>query len=112
MIQGSLCMRIHLGTVITLGEWVQDVKIFKRRKWKYLILDEAHMIKNWRSQRWQALLNFSARHRLLITGTPLQVPQSLLPMCAALAAISRYLHMGVFTCYVVQRGTDSFCGAE
>lgn len=52
---------------------LQDVKIFKRRKWKYLILDEAHMIKNWRSQRWQALLNFSARHRLLITGTPLQV---------------------------------------
>ena len=49
------------------------MKIFKRRKWKYLILDEAHMIKNWRSQRWQALLNFSARHRLLITGTPLQV---------------------------------------
>ena len=30
------------------------------------------MIKNWRSLRWQALLNFSARHRLLITGTPLQ----------------------------------------
>jgi SNF2 family DNA or RNA helicase len=50
----------------------QDVKMFKRRRWKYLILDEAHMIKNWRSLRWQALLNFSARHRLLITGTPLQ----------------------------------------
>jgi hypothetical protein len=51
---------------------VQDVKIFKRRRWRYLILDEAHMIKNWKSMRWQALLNFSARHRLLITGTPLQ----------------------------------------
>lgn len=49
---------------------VQDVKILKRRRWQYLILDEAHMIKNWKSQRWQALLNFSARHRLLITGPP------------------------------------------
>jgi SNF2 family DNA or RNA helicase len=46
--------------------------MFKRRRWRYLILDEAHMIKNWKSQRWQALLNFTARHRLLITGTPLQ----------------------------------------
>jgi len=27
--------------------------MFRRKKWKYLILDEAHMIKNWKSQRWQ-----------------------------------------------------------
>lgn len=27
--------------------------MFKRKKWRYLILDEAHMIKNWKSQRWQ-----------------------------------------------------------
>ena len=50
----------------------QDQVIFRRKNWEYLILDEAHMIKNWRSQRWQVLLNFSTRHRLLITGTPLQ----------------------------------------
>ena len=37
------------------------------KKWKYLILDEAHMIKNWRSQRWQTLLNFNSKRRLLIT---------------------------------------------
>ena len=46
--------------------------MFRRKKWKYLILDEAHMIKNWKSQRWQTLLNFSSQRRLLITGTPLQ----------------------------------------
>jgi SNF2 family DNA or RNA helicase len=46
--------------------------MFRRKKWRYLILDEAHMIKNWRSQRWQTLLNFSANRRLLLTGTPLQ----------------------------------------
>jgi E1A-binding protein p400 len=50
----------------------QDAKVFRRKKWKYLILDEAHMIKNWRSQRWQTLLNFQAKRRLLLTGTPLQ----------------------------------------
>lgn len=51
----------------------QDQKMFRRKKWKYLILDEAHMIKNWKSQRWQTLLNFQSKRRLLITGTPLQV---------------------------------------
>ena len=38
----------------------------------YLILDEAHYIKNFKSQRWQTLLTFSSRRRLLLTGTPLQ----------------------------------------
>ncbi|KAK6520327.1 swr1 complex component [Arthrobotrys conoides] len=51
---------------------VQDVQTFKRRPWHYLILDEAHNIKNFRSQRWQTLLNFKAQARLLLTGTPLQ----------------------------------------
>lgn len=51
---------------------IQDSKVFKRKKWKYLILDEAHLIKNWKSQRWQTLLNFNSRRRILLTGTPLQ----------------------------------------
>jgi len=51
---------------------VQDQSIFRRKRWHYIILDEAHMIKNWRSQRWQTLLTFESAHRLLVTGTPLQ----------------------------------------
>ncbi|CCH58131.1 hypothetical protein TBLA_0A03310 [Henningerozyma blattae CBS 6284] len=51
---------------------VQDQHSFKRKKWEYMILDEAHNIKNFRSTRWQALLNFNTRRRLLLTGTPLQ----------------------------------------
>lgn len=51
---------------------IQDATIFKRRHWHYLILDEAHNIKNFRSQRWQTLLNFRTEARLLLTGTPLQ----------------------------------------
>ncbi|KAL9537738.1 hypothetical protein MBANPS3_011512 [Mucor bainieri] len=51
---------------------LQDQNMFRRKAWQYLILDEAHHIKNFRSQRWQVLLNFNSRRRLLLTGTPLQ----------------------------------------
>lgn len=51
---------------------LQDQQSLKRRNWHYMVLDEAHNIKNFRSQRWQALLTFRTRARLLLTGTPLQ----------------------------------------
>nr|CDS31584.1 helicase [Hymenolepis microstoma] len=51
---------------------IQDSSAFKRKKWKYLILDEAQNIKNFKSQRWQTLLTFNSQRRLLLTGTPLQ----------------------------------------
>lgn len=51
---------------------IQDHTSFRRKKWKYLILDEAQNIKNFKSQRWQLLLNFQTQRRLLLTGTPLQ----------------------------------------
>ncbi|ONH68800.1 Helicase SWR1 [Cyberlindnera fabianii] len=50
----------------------QDQQIFKRKRWRYMILDEAHNIKNFKSNRWNALLNFNTENRLLLTGTPLQ----------------------------------------
>lgn len=49
-----------------------DNQIFRRRGWHYMVLDEAHNIKNFRSQRWQTLLGFRTHARLLLTGTPLQ----------------------------------------
>ena len=51
---------------------LMDQQVLKRRNWHYMILDEAHNIKNFRSQKWQTLLTFRTRARLLLTGTPLQ----------------------------------------
>ena len=51
---------------------IQDYSIFKRKRWYYIVLDEAQNIKNFKSKRWQMLLNFKARRKLLLTGTPLQ----------------------------------------
>eukprot|EP01062_Namystynia_karyoxenos_P072454 TRINITY_DN6862_c0_g1_i1.p1 TRINITY_DN6862_c0_g1~~TRINITY_DN6862_c0_g1_i1.p1 ORF type:complete len:1664 (+),score=450.74 TRINITY_DN6862_c0_g1_i1:75-4994(+) len=51
---------------------VADREYFRRVEWCYLVLDEAHHIKNWRSQRWRVVSELHSRHRLVLTGTPLQ----------------------------------------
>jgi SWI/SNF-related matrix-associated actin-dependent regulator of chromatin subfamily A member 5 len=40
-------------------------------KWEYLIVDEAHKIKNEESQVSKKLRTLDTRYRLLLTGTPL-----------------------------------------
>ncbi|KAG6816590.1 hypothetical protein H0H87_004816 [Tephrocybe sp. NHM501043] len=65
--------RHHFNVCITSYTLAsRDAHIFKRKAWYYLILDEAHMIKNFKSQRWNILLMFRSFRRLLLTGTPLQ----------------------------------------
>lgn len=44
----------------------------KKFAWEYIIVDEAHRIKNEESSLAQVIRMFNSRNRLLITGTPLQ----------------------------------------
>jgi SWI/SNF-related matrix-associated actin-dependent regulator of chromatin subfamily A member 5 len=44
----------------------------KKFKWQYLIVDEAHKIKNEESIVSQRLRELRTHYRLLLTGTPLQ----------------------------------------
>ncbi|KAJ7188931.1 SNF2 family N-terminal domain-containing protein [Mycena filopes] len=65
--------RHHFNVCITSYTLAsRDAVAFKRKPWYYMILDEAHMIKNFKSQRWNTLLMFRSFRRLLLTGTPLQ----------------------------------------
>lgn len=51
---------------------IKEKSSFKKFDWEYIVIDEAHRIKNEESLLSQVLRDFTSRNRLLITGTPLQ----------------------------------------
>lgn len=51
---------------------LREKSAIKRLSWEYIIIDEAHRIKNANSLLSQIVRIFNSRNRLLITGTPLQ----------------------------------------
>ncbi|KAK7202019.1 DNA-dependent ATPase [Novymonas esmeraldas] len=65
--------RIRYDVVVTTFEMVLDeINLFKRIAWQYLIVDEAHKLKNEEGRAHSALDSLQTSHRLIITGTPLQ----------------------------------------
>merc|ERR1712098_188472 len=44
----------------------------KKMQFCYIVFDEAHMLKNMASQRYEQLMKIRGRRKLLLTGTPLQ----------------------------------------
>lgn len=50
----------------------EDKSFFKKLKIEYCVFDEAHMLKNMNSVRYQALIKIPSKRKLLLTGTPLQ----------------------------------------
>ena len=51
---------------------VRDMAMLAGHDWHYLVLDEAQRIKNSRSQATLTLKALNARHRLCLSGTPLE----------------------------------------
>lgn len=51
---------------------LREKTTFKKLQWEYIVIDEAHRIKNVDSLLSQIVRVFDSRGRLLITGTPLQ----------------------------------------
>lgn len=51
---------------------IREANAFRKFAWRYLIVDEAHRLKNEESKLSTVLRSFSSHSRLLITGTPLQ----------------------------------------
>lgn len=58
--------------LITTYEMVQkDVEVFRKIKWKSLIIDEAHRLKNYKSKLFEILASVDRDHCILLTGTPI-----------------------------------------
>lgn len=50
----------------------EERKMFRVTPMHYVVFDEAHMLKNMNTQRYENLIRINAKHRILLTGTPLQ----------------------------------------
>jgi len=51
---------------------MRDRKYLQRFKWKYIVVDEGHRLKNVNCKLISELKTYSSANRLLLTGTPLQ----------------------------------------
>lgn len=62
----------HDVTITTYGTLRSDIKLFLNIKFDYLVLDESQAIKNPASKVTRAASLLNAKHRLCMSGTPLQ----------------------------------------
>lgn len=51
---------------------IKERAVLKKFNWRYLVIDEAHRIKNEKSKLSEIVREFKTANRLLLTGTPLQ----------------------------------------
>jgi superfamily II DNA or RNA helicase len=51
---------------------IKDLELYRDQQFYYLILDEAHYIKNTKTKLYQAFLLLKAQHKLCLTGTPME----------------------------------------
>lgn len=63
---------VILTTYTIVGNSPEERKMFRVTRMHYVIFDEAHMLKNMNTQRYENLIRINAKHRILLTGTPLQ----------------------------------------
>ncbi|CAK7918968.1 ISWI chromatin-remodeling complex ATPase Isw2p [[Candida] anglica] len=72
VIQNTL-LQAKFDVLITSFEMViREKSQLKKFRWEYIVVDEAHRIKNEDSSLSQIIRLFYSKNRLLITGTPLQ----------------------------------------
>ncbi len=72
--RAELAKGMHLANLVVTSYEVarSDADLLSARHWNYLVLDEGHVIKNGRAKTTLAVKRFRARHRLVLTGTPIQ----------------------------------------
>ena len=66
--------RVQFDVLITNYEtlMLEDYSLISHIEWRYLVIDEAHRIKNYESKTYQLLESLIFEHCTLLTGTPIQ----------------------------------------
>jgi len=72
LVQDELEYDIILTTYNMVISSAEDRVLFKKMEFVYVVFDEAHMLKNMASQRYEQLMKIKCSRKLLLTGTPLQ----------------------------------------
>ncbi len=67
----ALCKRNHL-LITSFSLARRDADLINSVTWHRIVLDEAQNIKNPKAAQTKAILKLSARHRLALTGTPIE----------------------------------------
>ena len=58
--------------ITTYGVLRNDLELFSSQEFEYIILDEAHIIKNPMSVSAKSVFTLNSKHKLVISGTPIQ----------------------------------------
>lgn len=48
------------------------IDLFEKQNYKFIVLDEGHIIKNPKTLKFQAVKKLKGTHRFILTGTPIQ----------------------------------------
>ncbi len=71
--QHDLRILQRFDIVITTYQTAQkDVELLQKIEWEHLILDESQYIKNKNSQTFKSVLQLSGKHKLSLSGTPIE----------------------------------------
>ncbi|XP_076302965.1 LOW QUALITY PROTEIN: SWI/SNF-related matrix-associated actin-dependent regulator of chromatin subfamily A containing DEAD/H box 1 homolog [Lasioglossum baleicum] len=63
---------VLLTTYNLVSSTPEERRLFRVMPIHYVVFDEAHMLKNMSTIRYENLVRINAKHRILLTGTPLQ----------------------------------------
>ncbi|XP_078044960.1 SWI/SNF-related, matrix-associated actin-dependent regulator of chromatin, subfamily a, containing DEAD/H box 1 [Augochlora pura] len=63
---------VLLTTYNLISSTPEERRLFRVMPINYVVFDEAHMLKNMSTIRYENLVRINAKHRILLTGTPLQ----------------------------------------
>ena len=72
IVQEEVDYDVILTTYHMVINSVDDSVLFRKLDFHYVIFDEAHMLKNMATSRYENLMRVQASRKLLLTGTPMQ----------------------------------------